>query len=283
LPELLDGAALVFAADASLNQFVTDAAKARGIPVNAVDAAEISTFITPSIVDRDPVVVAIGTEGAAPVLGQGIRARIDAMLPARLGALAAAARDLRDRVAETVPAGNRRRSFWQKFFFGAIRDAFLDQNVSRYAHEVETALQGESAPARGRISLVGASEPDPELLTLKAQRRLHEADIILHDHDVPQAILELARRDAVRLAVTPATAAKLALSEVAAGRYVVRLTTDRIAEFLSDEEAMSYAAAGVPLDIVAEAHLPDHLLPGAQIVPFPDRDDTRNALLRAAS
>ena len=114
-PHLLDGAALVYAAEPELNSIVSVAAKLRGIPVNVIDEANISTSITPSIVDRDPVVVAIGTEGTAPVLGQGIRARIDAMLPVGLGDLAARASTLRSLVAEKVPHGNRRRSFWQKF------------------------------------------------------------------------------------------------------------------------------------------------------------------------
>lgn len=118
-PALLDGAALVCSADKALNAQVSAEAQARGIPVNAVDEADISTFIVPSIVDRDPVVVAIGTEGTAPVLGQSIRAKIDGLLPHSLGKVAARAQGLRERVANLVPAGNRRRAFWHDFFFGA--------------------------------------------------------------------------------------------------------------------------------------------------------------------
>ena len=87
-PKQLDGAALVYAAEPAINEVVSAEARARGIPVNVIDVAEISTFLTPSIVDRDPVVIAIGTEGTAPVLGQGIRARLDAELPQALGELA---------------------------------------------------------------------------------------------------------------------------------------------------------------------------------------------------
>src|SRR3954470_12836849 len=97
---MLDGAALVFvAADAALEAAVSAAAQDRGIPVNVVDRADLSTVITPAIIDRDPLVIAIGTEGAAPVLGQGIRQEIEAMLPPRLGALARRAVQLRARVA----------------------------------------------------------------------------------------------------------------------------------------------------------------------------------------
>jgi uroporphyrin-III C-methyltransferase/precorrin-2 dehydrogenase/sirohydrochlorin ferrochelatase len=120
----LDGAALVYSADKELNERVSKDAQARGIPVNAVDAADISSFIVPSIVDRDPVVVAIGTEGTAPVLAQGIRMKIDALLPQDMGELARRAASLREHVAGRIPFANRRRSFWQEFFFGKVRKAF---------------------------------------------------------------------------------------------------------------------------------------------------------------
>ena len=143
---LLHGAALVYSADASLNDQVASDARGLGIPVNAVDEPEISTFIVPSIVDRDPVVVAIGTEGAAPVLGQGLRARIDAMLPQTLGGLASAAAALRERVAHSIPAGNRRRSFWQRFFFGDVREAFIASDSCAYLAGVENLFAEEAQP-----------------------------------------------------------------------------------------------------------------------------------------
>src|SRR5262245_41695936 len=105
-PALLDDAALVYSADEDLHQGVSVAARDRGIPVNAVDEAALSTFITPSIVDRDPVVVAIGTEGTSPVLSMGLRSKIEALLPQTLGLLATAASELRQSVAERVPQGN---------------------------------------------------------------------------------------------------------------------------------------------------------------------------------
>ncbi len=158
---LLDGAALVYSADAALNERVADDARALGIPVNAVDNPDISSFIVPSIVDRDPVVVAIGTEGTAPILGQGLRARIDAMLPQALGDLARAASGLRERVAATIPPGNRRRGFWYRFFFGDVRDAFLAQESCNYLAGVEGLFANEAAPAVGRVSFVGIGSHDP--------------------------------------------------------------------------------------------------------------------------
>jgi uroporphyrin-III C-methyltransferase/precorrin-2 dehydrogenase/sirohydrochlorin ferrochelatase len=259
-PRLLDGAALVYAADQAINDWVSAEAKARGIPVNAVDAAEISTFITPSIVDRDPVVVAVGTEGTAPVLAQGIRAKIDAMLPSSLGKLAAAANNLRTRVAELVPQGNRRRAFWQRFFFGSIREAFLANDHRSYAREIDRAFADKTTPAQGRVSLVGAGPGDPELLTLKAQRKLQEADVIVYDRLVGPGILELARRDAVRIPVgkTPFQPSprqgeinEILVREAKAGNIVVRLKGgDPYVFGRGGEEQAALEAEGIAVDVV---------------------------------
>ena len=259
-PHLLDGAALVYAAEPELNSIVSVAAKLRGIPVNVIDEANISTFITPSIVDRDPVVVAIGTEGTAPVLGQGIRARIDAMLPVGLGDLAARASTLRNLVAEKVPHGNRRRSFWQKFFFGPIRNASLAGDEVSYSHELNIALADEAAPSIGRVSLVGAGPGDPELLTLKAQRKLQEADVIVYDRLVSAGILEMARRDAVRISVgkTPYEPSPkqseinaILIREARAGKHVVRLKGgDPYVFGRGGEEQAALEANGIAVDVV---------------------------------
>lgn len=259
-PELLDGAALVYAADAGLNEAVSAAARERGIPVNAVDDVLLSSFITPSIVDRDPVVVAIGTEGTAPVLAQGIRARIEAMLPVQLGALARAAQDLRGRVAASVPAGKRRRDFWQRFFFGAIRDNFLCGNHDGFAEAVKTGLNRPTNAHAGRVSLVGAGPGDAELLTLKAHRLLQEADVIVHDRLIGPSVLEFARRDAVRIPVgkTPFQPSPgqdeintILIREARAGKHVVRLKGgDPYIFGRGGEEQAALESAGIAVDVV---------------------------------
>ncbi len=257
---LLEGAALVYSADPELNARVSKEAQARGIPVNAVDEANISTFIVPSIVDRDPVVIAIGTEGTAPVLGQGIRAKIDAMLPQKLGALAARAAGLRARVAETVPHGHARRSFWSHFFFGAPREALLNDDDVAFKLAVNDAIVNSSRPPVGRVSLVGAGPGDPELLTLKAQRKLQEADVIIYDRLVSPGVLEMARRDAVRIPVgkTPYSPSPkqseindIMVREASAGRVVVRLKGgDPYIFGRGGEEQFALEQAGIAVDVV---------------------------------
>lgn len=259
-PALLDDAALVYSADGELHGDVAAAARARAIPVNAVDDATLSTFITPSIVDRDPVVVAIGTEGTAPVLGMGLRSRIEALLPQALGSLASAANGLRDHVAAKVPHGNRRRSFWQRYFFGSIRESFLAGDAKTYSRELEAALIDSSSPSLGRVSLVGAGPGDPELLTLKAQRKLQEADVIVYDRLIGPGILELARRDAVRIPVGKKPFAPspkqsdinaILIREAKAGRHVVRLKGgDPYVFGRGGEEQAALIAEGIVVDVV---------------------------------
>ena len=275
---LLEGAALVYSADPALNERVASDAQALGIPVNAVDNPGISTFIVPSIVDRDPVVVAIGTEGTAPILGQGLRARIDAMLPQALGDLAKAAAGLRPRVADTIPAGNRRRGFWYRYFFGDVREAFIAGESCNYLAGVENLFAAEAQPPRGRVSFVSVASDDPELLTIKAQRKLHEADVIVHDMTVSAAILETARRDAVRMPVKGELydgATDHLIAEARAGKLVVRLSVKEP----SLEETVSVAAEGLAFETVPAIASE----PPAEVTTFPIREDIRDAILRAAS
>jgi uroporphyrin-III C-methyltransferase/precorrin-2 dehydrogenase/sirohydrochlorin ferrochelatase len=204
--------------------------------------------------------VAIGTEGAAPVLGQGLRARIDALLPTALGRLASTAEGLRERIAATVAPGFARRDFWQRYFFGSIRDSFLAGDNPAYARELEAALAGVTSPPAGRVSLVGAGPGDPELLTLKAQRKLIEADVIVYDRLVGPAILEMARRDAIRIPVgkTPYEPSPrqreinaILIAEAKAGRRVVRLKGgDPYIFGRGGEEQAALEAAGIAVDVV---------------------------------
>ena len=257
---LLDGATLVYSADPGLNAQVSADAMARGIQVNAVDQADISSFIVPSIVDRDPVVIAIGTEGTAPVLAQGIRAKVDVLLPINLGALASKAQNLREKIASLVPHGNRRRAFWQSFFFGAPRDAFMDGDDVAFDLALHDAIYSSAQATVGRVSLVGAGPGDPELLTLKAQRKLQEADVIVYDRLVSAGVLEMARRDAVRIPVgkTPfAPSPKqsdinaILIDESRKGLNVVRLKGgDPYIFGRGGEEQAALEAVGIAVDIV---------------------------------
>ena len=264
VPSDLEDTALVYvtSGDADLDKHISTLARAWDIPVNVVDAPEHCSFITPAIVDRDPVVVAIGTEGTAPVLAQGIKSRLESLLSPSLGALAQKAGRLRTRVAERLRSGGLRRAFWQNFFFGQIRDAFLARDERDFERRVDTALAGEDKESDmpGRVALVGAGPGDPDLLTLKAQRLLQSADVIVYDRLVGPKVLEYARRDAERISVgkTPGRPSigqgdinRILIAEALKGKTVVRLKGgDPYIFGRGAEEQAALGAFGIPLEVV---------------------------------
>ncbi|MGZ9812341.1 siroheme synthase CysG [Pseudoroseicyclus sp. H15] len=261
-PNTFDRAALVFVATGcvGLDASLAALARAAGAVVNVVDRPEMCDAFTPSIVDRDPVVVAIGTEGAAPVLGRQIKTEIETMLAPRLGAYVALAGRMRDAVAAAVPH-RARRAFWEWAFSGPAFRAHLSGDEDGAARLLKRAITGGAAsdPA-GHIALVGAGPGARDLLTLRAVRRLQEADVIFYDRLVDPDVLELARRDADRVYVGKAVGAnawpqehidRLIVAAAREGKRVVRLKSGDPSIFgRAAEEVAAARAAGIEVEIV---------------------------------
>ena len=216
-----------------VDEDVAKAARTAGRPVNVVDRPDLSSFITPAIVDRDPIVIGISSGGSAPVLARRIRARIESLLPAGIGRLADFAESFRGAVAATVaPAGRKR--FWERFFDGPVAEAVL-KGDERGARERMLALVNSPAAREreaGIVHIVGAGPGDPDLLTFRAMRLIQDADVIFYDKLVGPEIVDYARRDAERVYVgkTKGNHSKsqddinaLMAEAAAAGRRVVRL------------------------------------------------------------
>ncbi|MCV0394297.1 MAG: siroheme synthase CysG [Rhizobiaceae bacterium] len=260
-PELLDGAVLVFAAtdDEALDARIVADARAKGICVNAVDRPELCDFFTPALVNRAPVAVAIGTEGAGPVLAQSIRAKIDRMLAPSLGPLAALAAGLRETVERIVPKGPARRRFWTDFFDGAPARA-MEIGHADEARVAAEALMARRDRPRGHVALVGAGPGAEDLLTLRAQRLLMEAEVIVHDALVPEAVIAMGRRDAARIAAgkrkgchskTQAEINDLLVRLGRDGRRVVRLKGgDPLIFGRAGEEMAALRDAGISFEVV---------------------------------
>ena len=263
-PDSFAGAALVFigtgcaGADAALHTL----AKAAGALVNVVDRPELCDATTPSIVDRDPVVVAIGTEGTAPVLARAIKTQVETLLPPSLGGLAALAGRLRGAVAAQLPQATR-RAFWAWVFAGQPARLHGAGREAEAAELLKTAIATGTVPAgagEGHIALVGAGPGARDLLTLRAVARLQEADVIFYDRLVDPAVLELARRDAERVFVGKAVGAcawpqericALIVAEARKGRRVVRLKSGDPSIFgRATEELEAARAAGVAVEVV---------------------------------
>ncbi|MGR3542655.1 MAG: siroheme synthase CysG [Hasllibacter sp.] len=260
--ELLEGTALVFCAtgcagaDAALHAL----AKAAGATVNVVDRPDLCDAYTPSIVDRDPVVVAIGTEGTAPVLGRQIKTQVETLLEPRLGDLAALAGRLRDAAARLAP--RTRRDLWRWAFAGPVR-ALHARGAERAAATTLKDAIAEGAWAddpQPLVSLVGAGPGASDLITLRGVRRLQEADVIFYDALADPALLELARRDAERVFVGKRGGRPswpqgringLIVAAARQGRRVVRLKCGDPGIFArAAEEVDALRAAGLACEIV---------------------------------
>ena len=255
---------LVFAAtdDAGLNHRVFRDAERRGVAVNVVDDKALCRFISPAVVDRSPVLVAISTAGASPVLARRIRRWIERLLPLGLGKVASAAGELRDVVKKQLDPGNARR-FWEF--------RLSDANLQRWSGRAQPAILAEmksslryAKPSKpqGMVYLVGAGPGNPDLLTLRALDVLGQADVILHDRLVSDEVLDLARRDAERIYVGKEAGNhhcrqeeihRFMLEQAARGRTVVRL---------KGGDAFIFGRGGEELEALRRAEVPYEVVPG---------------------
>lgn len=234
------------------------AARAAGVPVNVIDKPAFCQFQFGAIVNRSPVVIGISTDGAAPILGQTIRRRIETLLPPSLSAWAALAKTVRDAVMARLPKGPARRQFWEAFAERSFGPAPSRDEQS----ELDTII-GEIAAGQtrvGHVTLVGAGPGDAELLTLRAVRALQSADVILFDDLVSGDVLELARREAKRMMVgkrggrdscSQADINGLMIKLASQGKHVVRLKSgDPMIFGRAGEEIAQLRAAGLQVTVV---------------------------------
>jgi uroporphyrin-III C-methyltransferase/precorrin-2 dehydrogenase/sirohydrochlorin ferrochelatase len=266
-PPQLDGAFLVIAAtdEVAVNIAVAAAARERGILINVVDDAQHSGFIFPAIIDRSPLVIAVGTAGASPSLARRVRAQIEGLLPERLGELARHAGRWREAVKRVLPDIPARLRFWDAFLDGPIARELLvgqaDAADARTQQLLDSAGAAALAP-QGEVYLIGVGPGDPDLLTFRAQQLLQQADVLLYDRLVPEAILNRARRDATRIDVgkTPGRHEHtqdhinaLLLEHARAGRRVARV---------KGGDPFIFGRGGEELAVLRAANIPVVVVPG---------------------
>ena len=260
----LDACWLVVAAtdDDAVNQQVAQAAEARRIFCNLVDAPEQASAIMPSIIDRSPLMVAVSSGGRAPVLARLLREKIEAMLPQHLGQLASLAGTLRARVKQRFASMAQRRFFWERFFTSDRLAQTLANGDGAHAGELVDALFSEALPAQGEVTLVGAGPGDAGLLTLKGLQQIQQADVIVYDRLVSGEILNLVRRDAERIfvgkraghhCVPQEQINQLLLEQAQRGKRVVRL---------KGGDPFIFGRGGEELEALAQHHIPFSVVPG---------------------
>lgn len=284
-PADLQGVAIAIGADAPdhILQSLYETARAHGIPVNIVDRPALCTYITPSVIDRHPIGIAISSGGTAPVLARLLRAKIEGLIPPAYGRLAAVADRWKETIRTRLPDVVLRRRVLERALGGRVADLVLAGDDPAAEQELQRELDQGPNPA-GIVYLVGAGPGAADLLTLRAQRLLGEADVIVHDRLVTPEVLDMARRDADRILVGKARAnhtmrqedINLLLVRLGQeGRKVVRLKGgDPFIFGRGGEEAEALAAAGVAFEIIPGITAALACAAGAKI-PLTHRDATQ--------
>ena len=261
-PALLDTCWLAIAAtdDEDVNQQVSDAAEARRIFCNVVDAPQQASFIMPSIIDRSPLMVAVSSGGTSPVLARLLREKLESILPLHLGQLARYAGQLRSRVKKQFATVGERRRFWEKLFVNdRLAQSLANEDRQAVADTTEQLLT-EPLDHRGEVVLVGAGPGDAGLLTLKGLQQIQQADVVVYDRLVSDDIMNLVRRDADRIfvgkragyhCVPQEEINQILLREAQNGRRVVRLKGgDPFIFGRGGEELETLCHAGIPFSVV---------------------------------
>ncbi len=262
----IEDCALVIAAtdDQAVNSEVSRLCRERAIAVNVVDAPELCSFTVPSIVDRSPVIVAVSSGGASPVLSRILRTKLETMLPASYGRLATLVQGLRERVKRRFKNAAQRRRFWEEVLHGPAAEMMLAGRERAAKCAIEVALQQHtpSSLSVGEVYLVGAGPGDPDLLTFRALRLMQQADVVVYDRLVAPAIVDLAHRGAERIYVGKARG-EHCLAQEQINAILVRLAREgRRVLRLKGGDPFIFGRGGEEADALAEEGIPFQIVPG---------------------
>ena len=250
--------------DTNVSKKVFDAANDAGIFCNSVDDTTRCSYVSPAIIDRSPVVVAVSSGGTAPLLARKIRAQIEMILPIRLGQLAALASGWRDRVKNRIDNLLGRRRFWEQVFDGAVSDDVLGGRMQAARRNIASLLDTTTRPGKqeGEAWLVGAGPGDPGLLTMRALQLMQRADVVVHDRLVSEEVLSLARRDAETISVGKTPGCR-STSQEEINELLIRLVRDgkRVCR-LKGGDPFIFGRGGEEIEALTEAGLRYQVVPG---------------------
>jgi len=264
--ELLGEKMLVIAAtnDEEVNKKVSELAKAQNIPVNVVDNPDLCSFIMPSIVDRDPVQIAISTGGASPVLARLLRARLESLIPVSYGRLAQLMARFRGHVKQRYPKMQERRRFWEHILQGPVAEMIYAGQDEAALNALEKSLENEESiiDKTGEVYLVGAGPGDPDLLNFRALRLMQQAEVVLYDRLVAPEIVDLCRKDAERIyvgkkrdqhALPQEEISQLLVDLAKQGKRVLRL---------KGGDPFIFGRGGEEIELLSAENIPFQVIPG---------------------
>lgn len=247
----------------SLNEQISADAQALHLPVNVVDTPALCTYITPAIIDRSPLVIAVSSGGEAPVLARLVRAKLEAFIPASYGKLAQIASQWRDRIKTRFSDGDNRRKFWEKILQGPAAELMMNGQEDAANQFIGNELAADQSQLTlGEVYLVGGGPGDPELLTLRALRLMQQADVVLYDRLVSDGVMELVRRDAERIyvgkrrsehAMEQENINQLLVDLAQQGKRVLRL---------KGGDPFIFGRGGEEIELLAQNNIPFQVVPG---------------------
>ena len=249
--------------DDAVNAQVSQQAQARRLPVNVVDSPVLCSIITPAIVDRSPLMIAITSGGEAPVLARQVRAKLEVMFPSTYGALAAIASRFRHAVKNKLNSGEQRLRFWEKVFSGPIAEKAFAGQLDAAEAGIQSLLDNTQTDClKGEVYLVGGGPGDPDLLTFKALRLMQQADVVLYDRLVSEAVLNLVRRDAERIYVGKRRA-NHAVPQQGINQLLVDLAQQgqRVLR-LKGGDPFIFGRGGEEIELLTDNHIPFQVVPG---------------------
>lgn len=263
--EQLEGASIVIAATNSknTNARVAKAADKKNIPVNVVDQPELCSFIMPSIVDRSPVVVAISSSGRSPVLTRKIKELNETLISNREGQLAELLGAFREKVRNKYSDFIERVKFWESLLESEVTELVYSGNEGAAIQLIEDKLkQSDQTEAIGEVYLVGAGPGDPDLLTLRALRLMHKADVVLYDRLVSQEIMDKLRPDAEKIHVGKASS-NHPVEQETINEMLVRLARSgkRVLRFKGGDPFI-FGRGGEEIESLSKANIPFQIVPG---------------------
>jgi uroporphyrin-III C-methyltransferase/precorrin-2 dehydrogenase/sirohydrochlorin ferrochelatase len=261
----LHNAVLVIAAtdDPAINKLVAETAAQKNLPVNVVDQPDLCSFIMPAIVDRSPLLVAISSSGASPILTRKIKELNETMLPSRIDQLARLLQSYREKVKANIPDFSSRINFWEQLLESDIPELVYSGQEELAIKSLEEKLASADGISKlGEVYLVGAGPGDPDLLTLKALRLMHKADVVLYDRLVSEEIMTKLRPDAEKIHVGKARA-EHSMDQESINQLLVRLANEgKKVLRLKGGDPFIFGRGGEELQTLAENKIPFQIVPG---------------------
>lgn len=246
-----------------VNARVAELAHAQDTPVNVVDAQDECSFTVPSVVDRSPVMVAVSTGGASPVLARQIRMKLETMIPSTCGQLAAITEEYRDTVKQRFADPDQRKHFWEQALRGPFAELVYAGNGQAARQMLDAMLARQSGePVVGEVYLVGAGPGDPDLLTFRALRLMQQADVMVYDRLVAKSILNMASQQAERIYVGKEKA-NHAVPQEGINALLVKLAKQgkRVLR-LKGGDPFIFGRGGEEIETLAENGIPFQVVPG---------------------